>query len=245
MLSKNREKGRENEKTYYQNNREVVLNRRKEYYKNNKERINKVKKIYYEKNKEDSLKGMKIWYKKNRKLKLEKSKEWYKNNINHAIDLRRKHYECNKEQYCLNNKLWKKNNKEKYIMIMRKYFKDRRSNDLEFRLLMNLRRILLLNFYKYSTNGKLGKSKNYYGIDWNSIIQKLILTLPEDYYENGGSKYYHVDHMIPCSMFNFDRPEEVRVCFSSGNVQWMLAKENLKKGNKMVFNDNGVWCNGD
>ena len=44
----------------------------------------------------------------------------------------------------------------------------------------------------------------------------------------------HIDHIIPCSSFDFSDEEQQRKCFHYTNLQLLPAEENLKKSNKIL-----------
>ena len=41
----------------------------------------------------------------------------------------------------------------------------------------------------------------------------------------------HCDHIIPCTNFDLNKPEEQRKCFNYTNLQPLWAKENIIKSN--------------
>ena len=47
-------------------------------------------------------------------------------------------------------------------------------------------------------------------------------------FENYGS-YWHIDHVIPCSLFNLEEENEIRNCFKWTNLQPLEAHENMSK----------------
>ncbi len=59
--------------------------------------------------------------------------------------------------------------------------------------------------------------------------------LPGMSWENYGT-YWHIDHKIPISVFNFEHPEDIdfRICWSLKNLQPLTAKENIIKSNKLT-----------
>ena len=97
--------------------------------------------------------------------------------------------------------------------------------DPSFRILCRLRALLHSALKRFSKTGKIMSSKKY-GLDYKAIIEKL-KPIPEDL-EN-----WHIDHICPTSKYDFENPEDVRRCFHPDNLQWLLAKDNLTKSNKL------------
>jgi 5-methylcytosine-specific restriction endonuclease McrA len=50
-------------------------------------------------------------------------------------------------------------------------------------------------------------------------------------FDNYGT-YWHMDHVIPCSLFNLTNHEDINNCFKWTNIQPLLSKINLIKNNK-------------
>ena len=57
---------------------------------------------------------------------------------------------------------------------------------------------------------------------------------PEMNWENYGT-YWHIDHIIPISAFNFEKPEDIdfRLCWSLENLRPLEAKQNISKGARL------------
>ena len=54
---------------------------------------------------------------------------------------------------------------------------------------------------------------------------------PEMRWKNYGKKYgWHLDHILPCAMFDGNNPEDLKKCFHYSNYQPLMAIDNLKKG---------------
>lgn len=71
------------------------------------------------------------------------------------------------------------------------------------------------------------------GYTLNSLIKHFKkLFRPGMTWENYGE--WHIDHIIPISIFNFTRPEhrDFKRCWALKNLQPLWAKENLEKHNK-------------
>ena len=45
---------------------------------------------------------------------------------------------------------------------------------------------------------------------------------------------WHIDHIIPCCSFNLENEEEQKKCFHYTNLQPLWAKDNLRKGGKIL-----------
>ena len=98
-------------------------------------------------------------------------------------------------------------------------------NNKNYRIAMRLRSLLYGSLKAYTPYGKKMTSKKY-GIDFNKIIEHL-KPFPKDI-----SKY-HIDHIYPLSRFNLSDTEQVKKAFAPENHQWLLASDNIRKGNKI------------
>ena len=62
---------------------------------------------------------------------------------------------------------------------------------------------------------------------------------------NNYGKYWHIDHIIPKSLFNFTCAEDdqFKECWSLKNLQPLEAIENLKKGSRVMETDKRALIN--
>lgn len=86
-----------------------------------------------------------------------------------------------------------------------------------------------------------GKNRKPWKILVDFTLSDLMQALEEDFrdgmtWENYGS-FWHLDHIIPLAHFHYDSPEdlEFKKAWALGNLQPLLAIENLKKGTKFRF----------
>ncbi len=207
----------------------------KEYRKKNIDSLDNYLKKYKEVNK-DALKEKNRIYREKHKSRHSAWKEVNKEKIKRQraeYHLTRKEFANN---YC---KEWFSKNKDKkkaYIEVnklkFQKIFNDRRRDrtktDENFRLINNARsriREVLKGIRKNSN------TMNLVGCSVESLKQHLEAQFkPGMNWENYNFKGWHVDHIIPCSWFDFTNPEQQKKCFHYTNLQPLWAKENLSKG---------------
>lgn len=48
---------------------------------------------------------------------------------------------------------------------------------------------------------------------------------------------YHLDHVVPCSFFDFRDEEQTRLCWSIENLRWMEASANISRGNRITIEE--------
>ena len=71
------------------------------------------------------------------------------------------------------------------------------------------------------------------GCDWDTLRKWLELNMTDEMtWENHGT-LWHIDHTMPCSIFDFGIEENVKTCFNWSNLAPMLGVENLTKSNKL------------
>lgn len=102
----------------------------------------------------------------------------------------------------------------------------RLKNDPKYRLRGLIKSSLREAFKLYSKNGKTKTSKQY-GIDVEQIYNNIG---PRP----GSGKDWHLDHIIPVSIFNLDDPEHVKLAYSYINLRWLKSDINIKKSDKIT-----------
>jgi hypothetical protein len=53
-------------------------------------------------------------------------------------------------------------------------------------------------------------------------------------WDNYGTHGWHIDHILPCSLFDLRNSEEREVCFHYTNLRPLWAKDNIKKGKSLI-----------
>jgi len=178
------------------------------------------------------------------KIQLCAKRKEYRNNHSELIKIQ-KHdsYIKNKEKHKEHDKIYRENNKErkqKYDLQYKKLNRikqnkqvvDRRNNDINFKLLCNLRKRIckFVTGKSKHTIELLGCDIDYFKIHLeNKFVDGMT-------WKNYGPRGWHVDHIIPCTYFNLNNIDEQKKCFHYTNLQPLWWRDNIIKGNKIINN---------
>lgn len=199
---------------------------------NNRERIRVYDRSRYKINPREKLDKNKLWRKANpekfrrqcldqRKKHSHRIKEWYKG-----------YYAENREKIKQNVALWAKNNPEKRKAQARKVMAKKLST-----INGHLTSTIKGSIYKaLKENKKRRRWETLVGYTIEQLKQHLEKQFKEGMTWNNYGKYgWHIDHIIPISAFNFEKPEDddFKRCWALKNLQPLWAKENLIKQNKI------------
>jgi hypothetical protein len=150
---------------------------------------------------------------------------------------------------CTKTKLyeWRENNKERFLEICKNYRdkdekkqlrnKNRREkywNDIKERLTQTYRnRVRSCIKTKHIPKNTHIEYEQLLGCNWDTLSKWLEFNMiPEMSWENYGS-YWHIDHVYPCSLFDFSDKNEINKCFNWTNLTPLEGIENIKKSNKL------------
>jgi len=187
-------------------------------------------------------------YRINNKNKiLEYSKKYYYNNSKKVIQRTYTYRIKNKnivknwkssqpQEIKKRNKTYYIKNKNKILKSNIEYEKNKHNNNIYFKLLKLLRcRIKnAVKLYNKSTS-----SLNLIGCSLKYLKEHLQQTAINNGYKdfdinNYSGKDYHIDHIIPCSIFNLKCSYHQKLCFNYKNLQILTAKENLEKSDNLI-----------
>ncbi len=129
-----------------------------------------------------------------------------------------KYNKNNKEKILLRRRKYYKENKEFVIKKNIEYEKNRRSIDEKYRI----RRNIHAQFGRFMKGNKSKKFEDYVGYSYDELIKYLNISKK--------TKGFHVDHIIPKSLYNLKNEEEIRKCWSLKNLRLISEEENLLKG---------------
>jgi hypothetical protein len=169
---------------------------------------------YREKHKDDLRKKKQIFYQKNKKQINEKNKTYYQQH---------------KEEIRIKAMAYYQNNKDATKERSYAWLKNKLSKDPVFRMIHRFRFLI-----GYALRGKKNRRRweslvGYTPEQLKNHIESLFVDgMSWDNYGRGG---WHIDHIIPISAFNFEKPEDLdfKRCWSLSNLQPMWEQENFRK----------------
>lgn len=161
----------------------------------------------------------KKWHLKNKKKRKKQTKEWRENNPKYAIEWQR-----NNPKRILEIKERFQKNNPGYIG---KYCKERKKTDKIFAIICRLRDRKNQAIKRAIKTGNLPRDFIFKGvkIDYKAILE-VLKPYPKDI-----SKY-HIDEKFPYSKVDWNDKESIKKCFAPSNHQWLLARDNIRKGGK-------------
>jgi hypothetical protein len=119
------------------------------------------------------------------------------------------------------------------------YERDRFSNNINYRLISNLRS-RLYGALKGTT--KSDHTMRLLGCDVSQLWEHL-----ESMFKEGMTKEnygrWHVDHIKPCYSFDMSDPDQQKQCFHYSNLQPLWAEDNLIKGTRTTSNSKDLYEN--
>jgi len=83
---------------------------------------------------------------------------------------------------------------------------------------------------------KTSNTREYLGCEVDQYIKWLSYCNPNYDIENHGT-VWHIDHVIPLSRFDLTNFEQCKIAFNWRNTMPLLATDNLKKSNKILYSN--------
>jgi len=204
-----KEQKAEYDKKYREANKKANQERNKQWYELNKEIISKRNKEYRINNKQIVSEYDKNNYKRNREVKLKRSKEY---SILH------------KNQKKIYDTKYRQENKD----LIAEYTRNKLFNNVGLKLLKNCRSRV---GKAIKHNCKSSHTRDLIGCTVEELKAHLKNQFTEGMtFENYGE--WHLDHIKPCSLFNFENEADQRECFNYKNLQPLWAIDNISKSNK-------------
>lgn len=168
----------------------------------------------------------KKYYSNNREKENARCKQYQLENKKNVLAQRKEYREKNKDKIRAYEKEYRKNSRFAINESRRKRHKERYSNDLFYKLSVNLRTRM---YRAVKNHQKSGSAVNDLGCSITELKNYLELMFGDGMsWDNYGE--WHIDHIIPLSSFDLsNRLEFLKAC-NYTNLQPLWAKENIKKG---------------
>lgn len=112
------------------------------------------------------------------------------------------------------------------------YFKKRIREDVAFKIEHNLRMAVRTRLKKQGFNADVLDLIGCSYLQFKAHIESLFKDGMT--WNNWSLRGWHLDHIIPCALFDLTDKEQQRQCFHYTNLQPLWAKDNLSKGAKLV-----------
>ncbi len=123
---------------------------------------------------------------------------------------------------------WKKANPEKIRVYQRKYTKEKRRTDNQYKLAMNIRSRLRSAI---KGNKKWASTEKLLGCSWAEFEAYYGALFTEGMtWEKVRNGEVHMDHIVPCCLFDLEKKEEQFKCFHYTNLRPMWPVDNKRKG---------------
>lgn len=159
-------------------------------------------------------------------------KEYKQNNKKLISDYNKEYKSEHKDEIKVYNHNYNLENREAIQKRQTEQHRKRRETDVNFRLAKNCRDRLgkMLN---HQNTKKTSKTFELIGCDVNFLKEWLQSNFKEGMTLDNYGQYWHIDHVIPCSLFNLQDEEQLKICCHWTNLQPMEAINNLSKNNKI------------
>ncbi len=180
----------------------------------------------------------------------EANRRHYAKNKDKILAKHRVYNEANKDKVAAQQKIYKEAHKDEVNAARRKarrakkakykafrdrvnaYKRNRWATDIPFRLKEILRKRLRQAVKRCNTT-KSANTMELVGCDAPFLKRHLEKQFTKGMTWDNYGKFWHIDHIVPCSKFDLQRADEQRRCFHYSNLQPLPTKTNLSKGGSL------------
>jgi len=212
--------------------KEIEKKRRKEYREKNVKKIKEMKKRDYEKNKDKYKELNKEYAIKNKESIYLNKKKYYDNNIEKIKAYRKRYYLDSADDFKEKRIEYYNQNKKDILKKIAKYNKDKLLNDPAYKMCKNISSCFR-SALKCRNIKKSQTLFQYTGIAYADYITYFENNFPAEFAEITVKGKYHIDHIIPCAVYDFNNAEHIKLCWQPQNLRIIPAAENLSKSNKL------------
>ena len=257
-LEENPERAKATKRKYIEKNKEKIIEKGKIYRKKNKKKLQLIAKKrrhtkkwkeynknyckkYFQKNKERDKEKRRLnaieYRKKNKKRLAKKRKEYKKKNKQKLQKQNHEYLMKNAESRSIKAKEWAKNNPEKARERRRKAH-IRTMKNPNRRIRCSLRATIRSAIMRFGSSVKKESTLELIGCSIAFLRTHLESNFHKDErisWKTYGIKGWHIDHIIPCALFDLTKLEERKKCFNWTNLQPLWGIDNCKKGKKLNY----------
>lgn len=191
--------------------KECTIKESRKYREGNKKKISVSRKQYREKNHEKII---------------EKSRKDWDENKDKRNKSRRDARKKDPEKYSKSAIEWREKNRDKVRQYKKKYYQKYKVQELyRKRVRAEIK------------NKKKGKYTDILGCSYDFLKQWFEFNFKLDEYQNidwdNQGAVWHIDHVLPCSKFDMNNPDDQKKCFHWKNLVPLLKEINMSKSNKI------------
>jgi len=187
-----------------------------------------------------------LYYVANLEIKKAKQRKYRERNLNKVKAINRKYWgKCSDEINARRRTHWHTSDKKKEIYLAWKKANPEKVSRYNKKANTKRRSTMkgkLANTMSSRIRKVLKNTKNNY--HWESLVGYTACQLKQHLekqfkegmtWENYGFYGWHIDHIIPISVFNFSSPDDIdfKRCWALSNLQPLWAKDNIKKHNNL------------
>ena len=241
------EKGKESTKRFYTKNKDKIefkIRQKKMYekWKTSKkgeayfasEEFKNFQRIYREKNKDNIKINFKKWYHSKKGQELSKQYRQSEKYKKREIEYRKEYNQTIRAKELRKQYRLKYMSKTKNRILLNDYRKKRYATNLKFYLTHTLRTQLNKIMTRKSVS-KNNKALDLLGIEVEYFKKYLESKFkPGMSWSNRGT-IWHLDHIIPLSIIDLSKDDNMKFAFHYRNLQPMFASENIRKSNKVFI----------
>lgn len=179
---------------------------------------------WYATHREEILAKRRLHRRQNREAILATKRMWNAANKDKCYAYGKKHRKLNKDRILARNAAWAKANRKKINARVNR----RKREDLNFNIGVRLRTRLCQTLGKNPIHAS-AKTVELLGCSITSFRRYI-----ESRFEPGMTwENIHLDHIIPCALFDLTKIEHQKTCFHFSNYQPLFARENQSKGTRL------------
>lgn len=167
-------------------------------------------------------------------VKRERCKKYKQNNKDKIKEYNKNYKQDHKEETKEYNKKYNVENREQIQQRQTEQHRERRKNDPSYKLILTARS----RMYKLIKGiFKGGSVTETIGCDGDFLKKWLSSQFTEDMTLENHGEVWHIDHVIPCALFDLSTTENQKQCFHWTNLQPKHKDKNLEKNNSLDFKE--------